>query len=297
MNDVPLPVLRSFRALARCGSFTAAAADLGLAQSAVSRHIATLEAQLQQTLVLRGHRRIQLTQAGSLYLEVVQRVLDELDQAAVRVARAGRRPVVKILSMPAFAARWLVPRLAQLPATRLDMDIELSTSIWDVDYHKARFDLAIHYSDGAWPGARLLMADALVPVVAPRLLGGRPLQRLEDLGRFCWLHDSLRSSKWPQWLAAAGSPDLTSPRNTTLQDAEATLAAAVAGLGVAVSHAVLVAHDIREGRLIEAWPGQVPLAAGYHLLQSPRAARNPAAQALAGWLMDEAATFRSSQAV
>ncbi|MDQ8021511.1 MAG: LysR substrate-binding domain-containing protein [Moraxellaceae bacterium] len=295
MNDIPIAALRTFRALARCGSFTAAARDLGYAQSAVSRHIAALEAHLQQTLVLRGHRSVQLTQAGELYLETVLRVLDELDQAALRVTRAGERPKIRILAMPSFAARWLVPRLTRLPTALADVEIELATSIWDADYHKERFDLAVHYGDGAWPGARLLMQDSLVPVAAPRLLGETPVKRIAQLARFCWLHDSLRSSKWPRWLAELGAAELSSDRNMKFQDAEATLTAAVAGLGIAVGHAVLIENDVREGRLVEAWPDHVPLAAGYHLVQSKRAARNTAARALVSWLQDEAEAFRLTQ--
>lgn len=287
MNDIPIAALRTFRVLARCGSFTAAARDLGFAQSAVSRHIAALEAHLQQTLVLRGHRRVQLTPAGELYLETVQKVLEELDQGASRLGLSGRRPTVKILSMPSFAARWLVPRLARLPAAHIDADIELTTSIWDVDFHKERYDLAIHYGDGAWPGARLLMRDCLVPVAAPQLLGGATLARRQDLQDFCWLHDCLRSSKWPQWLAACGAEGLSSRQNMTLQDTEATLTAAVEGLGIAMGHSVLVENDIRKGRLIEACAERMPLSAGYHLIQSKKAGRNGAAQLVAGWLLKE----------
>ncbi|MDA8455342.1 LysR substrate-binding domain-containing protein [Acidovorax sp. GBBC 3334] len=295
MTDLPISALRAFRALARCGSFTAAARDLGCAQSAVSRHIAALEAHLQQTLVLRGHRRVQFTQAGAQYLETVQRVLDELDQGTARIARAGARPTVKILAMPSFAARWLIPRCAPLRSMPIDAEIELATSIWDADFHRERFDLAVHYGDGAWPGATLLVHDSLVPVASPRLVGTAGLERIDDLARFCWLHDSLRSSKWPRWLAAQGAEHLATDRHMKLQDTEATLAAAVAGVGIAMGHAALVDNDVREGRLVLAWPAQVPLAAGYHLLQSRRAARNAAAQALAAWLLGEAEAFRRTR--
>lgn len=294
MSDISIAALQAFRAVARCGSFTAAADDLGCAQSAVSRHIAALEKHLQQTLVLRGHRQIQLTPAGELYLETVTRALDELEQGALRVARAsGAPPTVKILAMPSFAARWLVPRLTQLHLARIDVEIELATSIWDADFRKERFDLGIHYGDGAWPGARLLMHDSLVPVASPSLLGGTPLRQIEDLERFAWLHDSLRSSKWPQWLAACHGEGLASARHMKLQDTETTLTAAQAGLGIAIGHACLIEHDLREGRLVEAWPSHAPLAAGYHLIKTQRSARNPAARALAEWLMDETASFRS----
>lgn len=294
MTDLPLSALRAYQALARCGSFTAAARDLGCAQSAVSRQIATLEAHLQQTLVLRGHRRVQLTQAGMLYLETVQRVLAELEQGAQRLSRPDARPVVKILSMPSFAARWLLPRCTGLREARIEVQLELATSIWDADFHRERFDLAVHYGDGAWPGAQLLMHDSLVPVAAPRLVGADGLQRIDDLARFCWLHDSLRSSKWPQWLATHGVERLAGERDMKLQDAETTLSAAVSGLGIAMGHAVLVENDLREGRLVRAWPAQVPLAAGYHLLQSRRAAGNATARALAAWLLAEAEAFRQT---
>lgn len=294
MDDIPIAALRAFRSVARCGSFTAAASDLRCAQSAVSRYVAALEGHLKQTLVLRGHRRVQLTAVGEMYLETANRVLDELDHGAMRVARNGTRPTLKILAMPSFAARWLVPRLPLLQSAHIDVEIELATSIWDADFRKERFDLAIHYGDGAWPGARLLMHDSLVPVMSPRLLAGHRLECIDDLARFCWLHDSLRNSKWPQWLAACATPELANDRHMKLQDTEATLSAAVAGVGIAMGYAVLIENDVREGRLIRASSLQVPLAAGYHLLQSKRAARNAAARAFSDWLLNEALAFREA---
>ncbi|WP_246165193.1 LysR substrate-binding domain-containing protein [Pigmentiphaga aceris] len=223
------------------------------------------------------------------------RVLDELDHAALLLANEPRRPQVKILAMPSFSARWLVPRLTRLKAARIDVDLELATSIWDSDYHQDRFDIAIHYSDGAWPGATLLMHDGLVPVMSPRLLTRPSLEHVEALGQFCWLHDALRNTKWDQWLAASRIDGLKSERRVVLQDADATLTAAVEGVGIAMGHTVLIENDIREGRLIEAWPKRVPLAAGYHLIQSKRCARSPAAQAVAKWLLEEAAIFGRMQ--
>lgn len=294
MNEISITALRVFRAVARCGSFTAAARDLGCAQSAISRYMASLEGGLRQTLVLRGHRSVQLTAAGELYLETVNRALDELDHGAMRVASAGERPTVKVLAMPSFASRWLIPRLARLQHARIEVEIELATSIWDADFRKERFDLAIHYGDGSWPGAQLLMHDSLVPVASPRLLEGQRLARIGDMDRFPWLHDSLRSSKWPQWLATCDAGSLASARNMKLQDTEATLTAAVAGLGIAIGHVVLADNDIREGRLLEVWPRHTPLAAGYHLILAKRAARNQAARTLADWLMNEAMAFRKT---
>nr|WP_315237610.1 LysR substrate-binding domain-containing protein [uncultured Albidiferax sp.] len=295
MADVSISSLRAFSALARCGSFTAAARDLGCAQSAISRQVATLEDHLKQVLVLRGHRRVQFTAAGEIYLETVSRALDELDHGSMRLANAvSGRASVKILAMPSFAARWLIPRLHQLAAARIDVDIELATSIWDADFRKERFDLAIHYGDGSLPGSQLLMHDSLVPVASPSVLSGKSIQEIGDLKRFPWLHDLLRTSKWSKWLAACGAEELASARNMKFQDTEATLTAATAGLGIAIGHAVLVDHDVREGRLMEVWPAYAPLAAGYHLLQTKRMLRNPAARAVADWLTKEAVAFREA---
>ena len=87
---------------------------------------------------------------------------------------------------------------------------------------------------------------------------------------------------------------MASARNMKFQDTEATLTAATAGLGIAIGHAVLVDHDVREGRLMEVWPAYAPLAAGYHLLQTKRMLRNPAARAVADWLTKEAVAFREA---
>lgn len=114
------------------------------------------------------------------------------------------------------------------------------------------------------------------------------------LDRFTWLHDSLRAGKWPLWLAACGADDLASARTMKLQDTEATLAAVVAGPGIAMGHAVLIDHDVREDRLVEVWPHHAPLATGYHLLKSKRMLRNPAARAVAEWLLKEATAFQRS---
>lgn len=283
--------------MARCGSFTAAARERGCAQSAVSRQIAALEAHMKQLLVVRGHRQVQLTAAGEIYLETVSRALDELDHGAMRLANASdARSTVKILAMPSFAARWLLPRLPRLQQERIDVDIELATSYWDADFRKERFDLAIHYGDGAWPGAQLLVQDSLVPVASPRLLAGQSIRQIGDLACFPWLHGSLRNSRWPQWLAACNAAGVASSRNMKLHDTECMLSAALAGLGIAMGHTALVEHDVREGRLVEIWPRRVHLSAGYHLLQSKRALRNPSARSLAEWMLTEAKLFRESLA-
>lgn len=290
MSDITIAALQALRAVARCGSFTAAAADLRCSQSAVSRHIAALERHTQQTLVLRGHRRIQLTPAGEAYLQSVARALDALDQGARQMAQGPvRSRSVKILAMPSFAARWLVPRLARLHKAGIDAEVELATSIWDTDYRKERYDIGIHYGDGSLPGSTLLMHDSLVPVISSTLARERPIQALADLERFPWLHDSLRGNKWQQWLAACGATHLGGSKALRLQDTEMALTGAVAGLGIAIGHEVLVAHDIAQGRLVEAWPFHLPMAAGYQLLLPRRSHDNPNAKAIAQWLLREAA--------
>ena len=295
MSEVSIAALQAYRSVARCGSFTAAAEGLGCYQSAVSRHIAALEQHLNQPLLYRGHRRVQLTAAGEIYLESVIKSLDELEQGALRLSReAGIVPKVKILAMPSFASRWLIPRLKHPSVIQLEVEIELTTSIWDTDYRNERFDLAIHYGDGAWPGAKLLMHDDLVPVAAPSLLRELKPESITALARAPWLHDTMRASKWSQWLAAANAAGISSARNLKLQDTDATLVAAVAGLGVAIGHGALVEHDVREGRLAIAWPCRAPLAAGYHLIQSKRGLSNLASRFIAGWLVEEASIFRNA---
>lgn len=295
MSDITIAALQTFRAVARCGSFTAAAADLRCSQSAISRNIALLEHATKQTLVLRGHRRIQLTPAGEIYLQSAQHALEELERGAARMTNMtqGSR-TVRVLAMPSFASRWLIPRLARLHLSGIDADIELSTSIWDTEFRKERFDIGIHYGDGSLPGSQLLLHDSLVPVISSHLVRDRPIKSLEDLQRFPWLHDTLRGSKWQQWLVASNATHLTNSRSMKLQDAETTLTAAVQGLGIAIGHDALVAHDLDGGRLVEAWPHRVPLAAAYHLILPQRGRGNPMAATLVEWLVQEAKAFRGN---
>ena len=133
--------------------------------------------------------------------------------------------------------------------------------------------------------------DAAADALAATPLGQ---MTLEDLQRFPWLHDSLRSSKWQQWLAACNATHLAGPSHMKLQGTEITLAAAVAGAGIAMGHDVLVAHDVAEGRLVEAWPFHVPMAAGYHLLLPANGRGNEDARAVADWLLREAGAFTRS---
>lgn len=296
MSDITLAALQAFRAVARCGSFTAAASDLACSQSAISRHIASLERSTQQTLVLRGHRRAELTTAGEIYLETVHRALQELARGAAQLASTSalRSRTVKILAMPSFASRWLIPRLARLHVAGIDAEIDLATSIWDADFRKERFDIGIHYGDGSLPGSHLLMHDSLVPVISAQLAAERPIRTLGDLQRFPWLHDSLRAGKWQQWLSACNATHLSGARNMRLQGTETTLTAAVAAVGIAIGHDTLIAHDVMQGRLVEAWPFYLPMAAGYHLVVPQRSKTSPHVKAVVDWMLSEAGSFRDA---
>lgn len=166
-----------------------------------------------------------------IFLESVIKSLDELEQGALRLSReAGIVTKVKILSMPSFASLCLIPRLKHPSVIRLEIEIKFTTSISDTDYRNERFDLAIHYGDGAWPGAEPLMHNELVPVAASSLLHELKPGSIDALACAPWLHDALRASKWSQWLAAANAAGISSARNLKLQDTDATLVAAVAGL-------------------------------------------------------------------
>ena len=261
----------------------------------MTRHIAALEKHRNLPPLYRGHRRFQLTAAVEIYLESVIKSLDELEQGALRMSgEASIVTKVMILAMPSFASRSRIPRLKHPSVIQLEIEIKFATSIWDTDYRNERFDLAIHYSDGAWPGAKPLMHNELVPVAASSLLHELKPGSIDALACAPWLHDAPRASKWSQWLAAANAVGISSARNIKLQGTDATRVAAVAGLGVAIGHGALVEHEVREGRLAIAWPYRAPLAAGYHLIQSKRGLSNLASRFIAGWLVDEAAIFRNA---
>jgi LysR family glycine cleavage system transcriptional activator len=286
----PLNALRAFEAAARHGSFVKAAEELYVTGGAVSQQVKALEAWLGRPLFRRLHRGVALNQAGTAYLAKLGAVLDELAAASQEIAQ--RKQVLRITAPPAFAERWLMPRLGRFQGLHPEVEIALTADDRTVDLARDPVDLWLCYGTGEHPGCRVerLFAESLFPVCAPVLLDRGPaLAEPGDLARHTLLHDAHWRDDWRRWLAAAGVADLDPTRGPSFTLYAMVIQAALDGLGVALAHEALIADDLAAGRLVAPFSLRLPAAQAYYLVSSSKAAKRPDVMAFRAWLRHEAA--------
>lgn len=293
----PLDALRAFDAAARHLSFTRAAGELFVTQSAVSKQVIALESALATRLFERRTRALVLTTAGERLQRATAAAFAELRAAAAEL-RGGDEPTVTLTTTQAFAAFWLIPRLADFRRRHPGIDIRISADTRLVDLERGRFDLAVRYlQDRNAPASALrLFGDTVLPVASPAYLkkSGRPLARPPDLGHHLLLvyeDDEQRRPwlSWPVWLEMAGVADLRPAGSVAFNQYEATLRAAVDGQGVALATQALVADLLREGRLVAPLPQRFANPRAYYLLLAAQAAANPAVEPFRLWLVEQVA--------
>nr|WP_310144252.1 transcriptional regulator GcvA [Burkholderia ambifaria] len=249
----PLNSLRAFEAAARLGSFTLAADELCVTHGAISRHVQQLEAWLGRPLFERHNRRVELTDAGRAYLAEVGASFDRIALATAQHFGHAQQRVLRVSAPATFSLRWLVPKLSSFQVAHPTIEVRLSTSNEPIEKLRDKIDLIIRGGPQAIDGyvAEEFLSEVRLPVCAPKLLEGRPLRTPADLAGFTLLHAATYPGMWPEWLAAAGHPNLVPRHSLTLEHFYLTLQGALDGLGVAMGPIALVADDIAEGRLVQ----------------------------------------------
>ncbi len=283
--------LVAFEAAARHQSFTRAADELALTQSAVCRQIAGLEATLGVALFRRTRRGVALTPAGAAYARRVAARLDAIEADALDLrAGSGERQVVELAVVPTFATRWLLPRLARFAAEAPQVQLNLHVRTRPFLFDGSGLDAAVYAGDGHWAGCdcRPLMGERLVAVCSPALVPAGGVADSAALGRLPLLQQTTRPDAWRRWFAQAGvevDGALQGPRHELFS---MSIEAAVQGLGVALVPAMFVAEELASGRLVQPLPLAFDSDRGYYLAV-PEGPAPPAVQALAAWLEREAA--------
>jgi LysR family glycine cleavage system transcriptional activator len=292
-----LTALRAFEAAARHLSFTRAAAELCVTQTAISHQIKQLEAHLGVALFRREPRRLTLTPDGQAWAREMRDVFTRLFDAHRRlVARArSTRPVLAVSVIPSFAARWLVPRLGRFVAQHRDVDVHISADERLVDFAAEPFDLGIRYGRGRYPGlvVEKLADDSFVVVCAPSLRTRKRLASPGDLRRHVLLRDD-EPGAWERWLAQAGVRDVDPARGSMLGDSAMLVAAAVEGQGVALARRSLVMDDVAGGRLVLPFQGVRPMPTGraYYIAAPRESLAHAHVAAFRDWLRVEANALR-----
>ena len=289
----PLRALQAFEAAARHLSFAHAAQELGVTPAAVSQQIKLLEDRLGLSLFRRG-ARLSLELHAVPAAAALTEAFDRLARAAERlVPEAAGRPLV-VSAPPAFASRWLVPRLERFHTRHPEIELHLSATLRLVDLEREGVDVAIRYGSGRYPGLEVerLRLEEVVTVAVPRL--AEPLRQPSDLCEASLLVNQTMGwdpdfPDWPTWLAEAGVVAAHPLRLRPFGDAALVIEAALAGLGVALVWRTLVCDELASGRLVALFPGR-PLASAYHLVCTPERRERPGVQAFGAWLKEEAVT-------
>jgi LysR family glycine cleavage system transcriptional activator len=282
--------LRAFEAAARHLSFTLAASELNVTQTAISHQIRRLEEELGIRLFIRQNRALALTAEARDYLPGVRAAFNDLRLATDRLLRKDDDKVLTVSTLASLAAKWLLPRLTDFQEQHPGIDVRITTSTSLVDFQRDNVDAAIRYGRGQWPGLRAdwLMADELFPVCSPSLLrGDKPLRQPGDLKGYPLLHTSnANSDDWRLWLTAAGLPaDIARQPGITFDMIFMTIQAAIDGIGVAMGRTSYVQDDIAKGRLVVPFKIALPADAGFYLVAPEGRREAPKLAAFRDWMI------------
>lgn len=259
-----LDFLRSFEAVARRLSFSAAAEDLHLTQPAISRQIKSLEEELGSPLFNRGTRRVELTNAGVSLLRAVEPMLGRLDSTVRQIRMAQGRAQISLSTFPSFATLWLMPRLSDFEREHPGIDIRLSATDRLADVEDPDLDLLLRHCrpEHAPRGAERMFGELLTPVVGARMADAiargdaPPLNQPSDLAQHTLVEvedhtPSAQALAWPAWLAAHGLAHLAPRRWYSVNFNHQQIQAVLAGQGVGLAWLPMVHDAISRGELVE----------------------------------------------
>ncbi len=291
-----LNALRAFEASARHESFSAAAAELHVTPAAVGQLVRTLEASLGTPLFHRassGRTRLVLTDAARRALPDIRAGFERLGLGVARLQEGSASGVLTVTVSPAFAAKWLLPRIDRFQVAAPDVDVRLHASIETLDFAAHGIDIGVRYGAGRWPAlkAEKLMDEEVFPVCAPSL--ARPLRRPSDLRGKRLIHDlsvdaAVGFVTWDVWLDKAGVAGVATRRGLRINNSAAVLQTAIDGQGIALARSIMARDDLAAGRLVRLFPEiHLPSTLAYYVVYRSEQAGVAKVVAFRDWLVAE----------
>lgn len=282
----PLQTLQTFAVVAASGSFTAAAKELHLSQSAVSRQIQQLEHYFGQELFERSTRKVVLTAQGLALLPLIENAIRSLHQS-FEASRLQERHITVRMG-PTFARRWFLPRLPGLQQALPGVNVKVD-SAWFMQprFTLGEVDLAIIYGNGNWPGMEVipLTSEQITPVCAPHypLLAKGCLQTI-DLADAIFLHANQERTDWMLWLQAEQLYDLEPRKHQVFDTMDFTLTAAQHGCGIAMGDLAFIGPELQYGQLVRPFARTIATGYGYYAIYPSRSASRDKVSDLVDWL-------------
>jgi len=285
----PFAAVRAFEAAAGQGSFKRAAEELHVTPSAISHQVKTLEDFLGLSLFHRTATGVELTADGAAYRQEVGAILDRLDAATERMRGVDLAGPLSVRATPAFASRWLLPRMARFNDTHPDVALQITTTADPMHFPPDGIDVLIQYGQEPAPGLSVepFMTSARFPACHPALLkDGPPIREPADLARLTLLRD-LVGDDWETWFECAGAGMPEADGEPCLAHCELTLRAAEEGQGVALAYGALVGDTIAAGKLVRLFDIETPHKVIYSLTCPEAWSNRPRIAAFRNWVFGE----------
>lgn len=283
-----MTALQCFESAAKHLSFTRAAQEMHLTQSAVSKQVAQLEEMLKRQLFHRVRRRLQLAPAGELYLAEVNKILTQVDISSRYIlSYGGETEVLKVATQPTFGARWLIPNLKGFSTRHPTIHLDIKNELEPFDLVQAKADVAFFYGKGSWPGATCieLFGEDVVPVCVPEMLASETFSDAGDLANLVLLQCTSRPEAWHEWFEEQGISTENSYHGPRFDTFYMCIRAAQAGCGVALVPRFLVQDELEEAKLVIPWVHHKPSEGSHFIAFAEQAGDIPKVKSFVDWIL------------
>lgn len=281
--------LRGFEAAARHMSFTDAAQELNVTQTAVSHQVKTLESRLGVKLFHRSGKSISLTEAGKKLLPEASDCFDRLENTLHLIKIESQSPVVTVSVTPSFASKWLIQRLGNFWNSYPDIQLNVHHTLELANFTTDGVDISIRGGNGEWQGSvtRLLLPLDLSPICHPSLLSGaNPLKTPSDLKHQNLLHED-NFDDWISWLEAAGVEDVDPLSGNVMNDSNSLGIAVENRQGVALGRLSLIESDLKSGKIVKPFDIDIESNFSYYLVCPYEKLENSGVQAFRDFILNE----------
>lgn len=288
-----LIAIQAFECAARHASFTSAARELNLTQSAVSRQVKDLEGHLGTLLFERVRQRVVLSEDGRRFLPEARKLLQQAEETMLRaMSSADARSSLSVATLPTFGSRWLSPRLPDFLRQHPGVVLNVGSRAAPFDFEEENFEVAIHYGQPVWARAicTYLCSESILPVAGGALLMSEKAMTPADLSRQPLLHLATRPRLWSQWLECAGLSGETAYRGHRFDQFSMIIEAAVAGMGYALLPRYLIEQELKSGELRVVLDLPMETENCYYTVVSEAKPPSVTSQRFVAWLMSQIST-------
>lgn len=286
------PSVQELRALVYCAEFgtvTRAADALNLTQSAVSRSIRILEEKLGVRLFHRVKKRLLLSEAGRAMLRDSKEILERLENSAQMVmAFGGGGAVLRVATLPTFAATWLIPRLFSFAENNPGISIDIASALGPVDFDDSPFDAAIQRAVMARRGTKVtpILGESLITVASPNLVGSEGKLSAEEISKYPLIQLATRPELWDEWFLHVGADKTDGLKGPRFEHFGMVISAAQAGLGIAILPDIFARPAIDAGTLIQVHQSAMSGPTPYALIQPDSTEESASMNAFSNWLQN-----------